>query len=416
MAAAEDNRRYVRYNIPVPVMVRAPMLSDLRLIPEDLSASGFQVVVLNKPALEMEIECSVYVHNHEVKGIRDLQLEQQINVPEVRIAVNRETAARLGLNPADVLHTAQIAFNGEVVSRVVEGQRSFPLFIWFDEDSRKNADAMRNLLVDGGEKKKVPLRVVADVTVENGPYFIQRDKVQRRIAVQANVQGRDLGGVIAEAREEIAKAVPMPAGYFIEYGGQFESQQESTRVLTTYGLLAVVAIFLLLLKVFGSVRPSVIVLINLPLALIGGIAAVSLTGGVLSVPSLIGFIGVFGIAARNGIILISHYHHLRAEGRPRDEVVLEGSKDRLAPVLMTAAAAALGVLPLVFGDPAGKELERPMAHVILGGLFTSTILNMLVVPTVFAKFGWESEEARQLAREADDLLLEHPVRPRYEEG
>ncbi len=342
----------------------------------------------------------------EVKGIRDLQLEQQIDVPEVRISVNREMAARLGLNAGDVLETAQIAFNGEVVSQVIEGQRSFPLFVWFDDDSRKDSDAMRNLLIDGSEKKKVPLRMVADVEVENRPYFINREKVQRRIAVAANVQGRDLGSVISEAQEEIAKAVPLPAGYFIEYGGQFESQQESTRILTLYGLVALVGIFILLFKAFNSLRASLIVLLNLPLALIGGILTIWLTGKIMSVPSLIGFIGVFGIAARNGIILISHYRQLRAEGRSREEVVIEGSKDRLAPVLMTAAAAALGVLPLVLGEPAGKELERPMAHVILGGLFTSTILNMLVVPVVFAKFGWEREEVFQQQQEARQAFFQ----------
>jgi len=339
----------------------------------------------------------------EVKGIRDLQLEQQIDVPEVRISVNREMAARLGLNPGDVLETAQIAFNGQVVSQVVEGQRSFPLFVWFDEASRRDEDSMRSLLIDAADKKKVPLRSVAKVEVEDRPYFINREKVQRRIAVQANVQGRDLGGVIAEAQEEIAKAVPLPAGYFIEYGGQFKSQQESTRVLTWYGLLALVATFVLLYKAFGSLRASLLVLVNLPLALIGGVVAIYLTGKIMSVPSLIGFIGVFGIAARNGIILISHYRHLRAQGKSRDEVVIEGSKDRLAPVLMTAAAAALGVLPLVFGDAAGKELERPMAHVILGGLFTSTVLNMIVVPTFFAKWGWEKDAAfaRQMEAAGD---------------
>jgi Cu/Ag efflux pump CusA len=231
------------------------------------------------------------------------------------------------------------------------------------------------------------LRTVAAVEVEDRPYMINRKKVQRRMLVQANVQGRDLGSVITEAQKEIAKGVPLPAGYFIEYGGQFESQQESTRILTWYGLLALVATFVLLFKAFGSLRAALIVLVNLPLALIGGIVAILLTDQTMSVPSLIGFIGVFGIAARNGIILVRHYRQLRAEGRSHEEVVVEGSKDRLAPVLMTAAAAALGVLPLVLVEPAGKELERPMAYVILGGLFTSTILNMIVVPAVFAKFG-----------------------------
>ena len=336
----------------------------------------------------------------EVRGVRDLQLEQQINVPEVRIKVNREESGRLGLTPGDVLETAQIAFNGEVVSQVVEGQRFFPLFLWFDEASRRDRVGMANLLIDASDKRKVPLRTVADVSEDEGPYFINREKVQRRIAVQANVQGRDLGSMIAEAQEEIAKGVKFPAGYFIEYGGQFESQQEATRILLLYGALALISTFLLLFKAFGSMRASLIVLANLPLALIGGIVAIFLTGKILSVPSLIGFIGVFGIAARNGIILVSHYRQLRAEGLAREDVVIEGSKDRLAPVLMTALAAALGVLPLVVGELAGKELERPMAHVILGGLLTSTVLNMLVVPTVFAKFGWESDEAFERQRSA----------------
>jgi CzcA family heavy metal efflux pump len=341
----------------------------------------------------------------EIAGVRDLQLEQQINVPEVRVTVNREQAGRLGLRPGDVLETTQIAFNGEEVSRVIEGQRSFPLFVWFDEASRRDRRGMGDLLIDAPDKRKVPLRMVAEVAEEDGPYFINREKVQRRIAVQANVQGRDLGGMIAEARQEIAKGVTFPPGYFIEYGGQFESQQEATRVLTLYGVLALVATFLLLYKAFGSLRSSLIVLANLPLALIGGLVAIALTGKVISVPSLIGFIGVFGIAARNGIILVSHYRHLRAEGLSRDDVVVEGSKDRLAPVLMTALAAAFGVLPLVFGELAGKELERPMAHVILGGLLTSTVLNMLVVPVVFARFGWERDEAFERQRGAQTAVF-----------
>ena len=336
----------------------------------------------------------------EVRGVRDLQLEQQINVPEIRVMVNREQAGRLGLNPGDILETTQIAFNGEEVSKVIEGQRSFPLFVWFDEASRRDRVGMANLLIDAADGRKVPLRMVAEVSEQDGPYFINREKVQRRIAVQANVQGRDLGSMIAESREEIAKGVTFPPGYFIEYGGQFESQQEATRILALYGLLALIATFLLLYKAFSSLRASLIVLANLPLALIGGLFAIFLTGKVISVPSLIGFIGVFGIAARNGIILVSHYRHLRAEGRSREDVVIEGSKDRLAPVLMTALAAAFGVLPLVFGDLAGKELERPMAHVILGGLLTSTVLNMIVVPTVFARFGWERDEVFDRQRDA----------------
>jgi CzcA family heavy metal efflux pump len=362
---------------------------------EVLSGIRAQVAIkIYGPDLDMlrELGRQVEAILRGVRGVRDLQLEPQINVPEVQIKVDRELAARLGLTPGHVLETAQIAFNGEVISQVVEGQRFFPLFLWFDEASRKDEIGMRSLLIDAGGARKVPLRTVAEVSEQEGPYVINREKVQRRIAVQANVQGRDLGSAIAEARAAIGTGVSFPPGYFIEYGGQFESQQEATRILMLYGVLALVATVVLMTKAFGSLRSALIVLPNLPLALIGGILAIALTGGNVSVPSLIGFIGVFGIAARNGIILVSRYLQLRAEGRSREEVVIEGSKDRLAPVLMTAATAALGVLPLLLGEMAGKELERPMAQVILGGLVTSTVLNMIVVPTVFARFGWEGDE------------------------
>ena len=341
-----------------------------------------------------------------IRGVRDLQLEQQIRVPEVRIKVNRDRAARLGLNAGDVLETAQVAFNGEHVSQVIEGQKSFDLFLWFDEASRRDTQAMRGILIDGHNGVKVPLSQVAEVGIENRPYFINRERVQRRIVVQANVADRDLGSVISEAQGKIAGQVKLPSGYFVEYGGQFESQQEATRVLLSYGAVAIVVIFLLLYKAFNSARASFLIMANLPLALIGGIVAIFLTGGIMSVPSLIGLISVFGIAARNGIILVTHYHSLRVEGLPREKVVIEGSKERLAPVLMTAAAAAFGLLPLLFGDLAGKELERPMAQVILGGLFTSTFLNMIVVPALYLKYGWEKDEVfvRQLAIERGELL------------
>jgi CzcA family heavy metal efflux pump len=341
-----------------------------------------------------------------ISGVRDLQLEQQIRVPEVRINVHREHAARLGLNSGDVLETAQIAFNGETISQVIEGQRSFDLFLWFDEVSRRDTQAMRGVLIDGHNGLKVPLSQVAEVGIENRPYFINRERVQRRIVVQANVAGRDLGSVIAEAQEKIANQVKLPSGYFVEYGGQFESQQQATRILMSYGAVAIVVIFLLLYKAFNSARASFLIMANLPLALIGGVFAIFLTGGIMSVPSLIGLISVFGIAARNGIILVTHYHNLRVEGLSREEVVIEGSKERLAPVLMTAAAAAFGLLPLLFGDLAGKELERPMAQVILGGLFTSTFLNMIVVPVLYLKYGWERDEVfvRQLAIERGEIL------------
>jgi len=341
-----------------------------------------------------------------IRGVTDLQLEQQIRVPEVRINVKRDQAARLGLNVGDVLKTAQIAFNGETISQVIEGQKSFDLFLWFDEDSRRDTQAMRGVFVDGHDGLKIPLSQVAEVTLENRPYLINRERIQRRIVVQANVAGRDLGSIIAEAQEKIAQQVNLPPGYFVEYGGQFESQQRATRILLIYGAIAIIAIFVLLYKSLNSIRSSLLVMANLPLALIGGVAAVFFTGKIMSVPSLIGFIGVLGIAVKSGIILVSRYRQLRAEGKGREEVVIEGSKERLVAVLMTAATSALGLMPLLFGDIVGKELLRPMAYVILGGLFTSTFLNMIVVPTLFMKYGWEKDEvfARQLAIERGDIF------------
>lgn len=348
-----------------------------------------------------------------IEGVTDLLLEPLIEVPGVQIKVDREEAARLGLNVGDVLETAAVAFGGTAVSQVLEGQRVFDLFVWFDEASRRDIAAMRNVLIDTPDGRKIPLKLVADVEVVNSPFMINRENVQRRIVIQANVAGRDLSSIIEEAQVKIREQVALPQGYSIEYGGQFKSQQEATRILMLYGLIAIVGIFIILYKAFNSARAALLVMANLPLALVGGVVAIFLTGKVMSVPSLIGFISVFGIAARNGIILVSHYRHLRAEGKSKEEVIVEGSKDRLAPVLMTAAAAALGLLPLLFGEAAGKELERPMAYVILGGLVTSTFLNMLVVPTLYLKWSWEKEEAwkRQLALERGGLLEWEPAPP-----
>lgn len=349
----------------------------------------------------------------EVEGITDLLLEPLINIPALRIAVDREEASRFGLDVGDILETTEVAFGGRSISRVVEGQRAFDLFVWFDEASRKDRAAMRNLLIDAPEGRKIPLRLVADLQIVNSPFMINRERLQRRIVVQANVADRDLVSVIHEVQRRIANEVQLPAGYFIEYGGQFESEREATRTLMVYGGLAIIGIFLMLYKAFNSSRAALLVMVNLPLALIGGVAAIVLTGMVTSIPSLIGFISVFGIAARNGIILVSHYRQLRAKGVSKEDTIIRGSTDRLAPVLMTVAATALGLLPLLFGEATGKELERPLAQVILGGLATSTLLNMIVVPTLFMRFGWEREEIfrRQLAMERGDLFRSDPPHP-----
>ncbi len=332
-----------------------------------------------------------------VEGVEDLQLEQQIDVPQVVVRYDREKASRYGLNVGDLAEITETSLNGTAVSQVLEGQKTFDLFIRLDEKSRTDIEALRNILIDTPTGAKIPVHQVADIRIENRPYFINREQVQRRIVVQCNVAGRDLNSVITEIQNKINSQVKLPRGYFIEYGGQFESQQRATKVLTIFGFVAVIAIFMLLFQAFGNTREALMVMINLPLALIGGIYAVFLTGAELSIPGLIGFITLFGIATRNGIILVSHYNQLRKEGLSIRDTVIHGSLDRLSPVLMTASTAALALVPLLIGEPTGKEIEKPLAIVVIGGLFTSTFLNLIVVPTIYSKIETWSEKRKQMA-------------------
>ena len=340
-----------------------------------------------------------------VPGAVDVNLEQQITVPQVSIAVDRDRAARYGVGAGDALRDVEMYLNGETVSKVLEGQRTFDLHVRLGEvQSIKVAD-VRDMLIDAsalGEGGKLPLRSVARVSVEERPYIINREAATRRIVVAFNVEGRDLGSVIGETQAKIAASLKLPAGYYIEYGGQFQSQQEANRVLLGFGALAVFVAIILLYQAFGNFRDALLVLINLPLAMIGGVVSLFLFGADMSVAAIIGFITLFGIAARNGIILVTHFNQLRHEGIDIEEVVRQGTLDRLVPVLMTAATAALGLVPLLWGSPVGKELERPLAEVVLGGLVTSTFLNMVVIPTLYRQIELrrESKAARIAAASA----------------
>ena len=323
-----------------------------------------------------------------VPGAVDINLEQQIRVPQVTIKIDREKAARYGITVGDVAQDIEMSLNGQIVSSVLEGRRTFDLFVRLEQPARNNVEAIRDLLVDApglnpDGKAKIPLREVAEVSVQDEPYAINRESVQRLIIVAFNVQERDLTSVIRDTQSKIDAQIKLPPGYYVEYGGQFESQQQANRTLLSFGALALLGALLLLYKVFGTFREALLVLFNLPLAMIGGIVALFLAGADMSVAAVIGFITLFGIATRNGIILVTHYNQLRKEGKPLQEVVVQGTLDRLVPVLMTAATAALGLIPLLWGSPIGKELEQPLAQVVLGGLVTSTFLNMVVVPTVY---------------------------------
>jgi CzcA family heavy metal efflux pump len=324
-----------------------------------------------------------------VPGIVDLLVEPQVGVPQVQVNMDRQAAAAVGLRAEDLAETVDTAFNGHAASQVLEEQRTYDVLVRFDDSARQSVEAIAKTLIDTPAGTKVPIGQVAEVRTDQGPNTINRENVQRRIIVQANVADRDLGSVIRDVREAISSKVQLPQGYFVQYGGQFESQEKASRQITLLSLVAVAGIFLLLYIALKSIRSALLVMSNLPLALIGGVVMVFLSGGTLSVASLVGFITLFGIATRNGIMLISHYSHLMVEeGVSFREAIVQGSMERLSPILMTALVTGVGLIPLALGagEP-GKEIQQPMAVVILGGIVTSTFLNMIVIPALFLKYG-----------------------------
>jgi CzcA family heavy metal efflux pump len=325
----------------------------------------------------------------KIPGVVDLSIEQQTDIPILRVQFDRERIARVGLKVEEVADAVETAFLGKAVSRVLEGQRSFDLVVRAEEANRQNLEAVRATLIDTPLGGKVPLALLAEVKKDLGPNTISREDVQRKIVVSSNVAGRDLQSVVRDIRQNVTKNVSLPKGYYVEYGGQFESAQEASQTIGLLSLLVIGGIVLLLTAALRSLRDALIILVNLPLALIGGIFGIFLSGGILSVASLIGLITLFGIAARNGIMMVSHIRHLmEEEGESFERAVERGALERLSPILMTALCAGLALLPLVLrgGEP-GSEILTPMAIVILAGLFSSTALNMIVVPALYLRFG-----------------------------
>jgi len=325
----------------------------------------------------------------KVKGVVDLSIEQQLAIPQLSVRFKHDQVGRYGLTTGDLAETLETAYAGAKVGTVLEGQRRFDLVVRLADDQHASLQAIRNTLISSPIGGKVPLRLLADIRRDVGPSTISRENTRRKIVVMANAGGRDVGSIVDDVRERIEKELVFPEGYYIEYGGQYKSEREARRTITLLGVFVVVGIFLLLFLALGSARNAIMIMVNLPLALIGGVAAVFITGGVLSVGSLVGFITLFGIATRNGLILVSHYEHLlKVEGATFYEALERGSIERLSPVLMTAVTAGLALVPLVLASTsAGNEIQAPMAVVILGGLLTSTALNMLVLPALYAKFG-----------------------------
>ncbi len=334
------------------------------------------------------------------EGLVDLSVEQQVQIPQVQIKANRDMLGKYGITIGEFAEFTDVAFAGEKVSEVYEGNKRFDLILRFDESNRGNIENIKYTLIDAkvngqssmgnnspftiDHSQKIPLSYVSEVVSTTGPNTINRENVQRKTVVSANVAGRDQKSVVDEIKQKIESNIKLPEGYRIEYGGQFEAEAEASKTLLVTSLLALFVIFFLLYQEFKNVKISTIILLNLPLALIGGVLSVWITSGMLSIPAIIGFITLFGIATRNGILLISHYQTLSNEGLPLYDTIIQGSRDRLSPILMTALTAGLALIPLAMGgELPGNEIQSPMAKVILGGLLSSTLLNLFVVPVVY---------------------------------
>jgi len=349
-----------------------------------------------------------------IDGLVDLSVEQQVEIPQIQIKAKRDLLNHYGISIGAFNEFVDAAIAGEKVSDIYEGAKTFDLVVRFDEENRTKIENIRNTLIDVGNgelsivngqtatnnslpiaiatQKKIPLHYVADVISTSGPNTINRENVERKTVVSANVVGRDQKSVVEDIQQIINEKIKFPEGYHIEYGGQFEAEAEASKILVATSLLSLLVIFLLLFQEFKNVKISGIILLNLPLALIGGVFSIYFTSGILSIPAIIGFITLFGVATRNGILLVSHYKTLQEDGLDLYDTVIQGSKDRLSPILMTALTAGLALIPLaIAGDLPGNEIQSPMAKVILGGLLTSTLLNIFIVPVVYFLSNSKSE-------------------------
>lgn len=322
-----------------------------------------------------------------IPGIVDLQLEPQVPIRQIQIQFDRAAAARYGLTVGQLSETIETALNGRVVSQVLNEQQLFDLLVWLQPTARTNLETIRNLLVDTPMGTKVPLAQVASIEYGTGPNTINRENVSRLIVVSANVAARDLRSVVTDVQAKIRQTVTLPSGYFIQYGGQFESEERATQNLLLFGGLSCVIIAVLMYFAVKSIPAMLMIMINLPLALVGGIFSIALGGGIISVASLVGFITLFGVATRNGLLLVDNYNHKLSQGMPLKQVITEGSMERLVAILMTALTSALGMVPLIVGQGAGKEILQPLGVVVLGGLVTSTALTLLVLPALYAQLG-----------------------------
>ncbi len=322
----------------------------------------------------------------EVRGVADLRVEQVSGQPYSTIEIDRQKIARYGINVADIQEIIETAVGGKVATDAFEGERRFGVMVRFPENRRNDLESIGNILVNAPDGTRLPLAQLAKLSLVEGPVRISHENVKRRIVVECNVNGRDLGSFVAEAQKKIRQRVSLPPGYFITWGGAFENQQRAMQKLAIIVPITIALIFFLLFSSFNSVRQAGLIILNLPFALIGGIVGLYISGQYLSVPASVGFIALFGVAVLNGIVLVSYFNKLRQEGRSLEDAILRGCELRLRPVLMTALVGALGLIPLLFATGPGSEIQRPLATVVIGGLITSTLLTLVVLPTLYAWF------------------------------
>ena len=342
---------------------------------------GSDLAELRKIGQEVEKQMAT------VDGVVDLQLEPQLPVPQIQIKFDRDAASRYGHTVGDLSETIETALNGKVVSKVLENQQSFDLVVWLKPEARQSLETIRNLLIDTPNNQKLPLASIAKIEEGKGPNTINRENVSRLIVVSANVKGRDIRSIVTEIEAKVKSNVQLSTGYFIQYAGQFEAEERATKNILVFSGIAFVAITVLMYLSVKSIASTLMIMINLPIALVGGVIAVALTGGVISIASLVGFVSLFGVATRNGLLLVDNYNTKYAEGMPMKEVIVKGSMERLNAILMTALTSGLGLAPMVFQGGSGQELLQPLSIVVFGGLFTSTAITLLVLPALYAKFG-----------------------------
>lgn len=320
----------------------------------------------------------------KVPGAADTKAEQVAGLPYLRIIINRDAIARYGINASQILDTVE-AIGGKTVGQVLEGQKRFTMQVRFRPEDRGEFERIKDIRISAADGKLIPLSQLADVRVEEGPAQISRENVHRRLSVESNIRGRDLAGFVADAQEAVESDVKLPPGYWIEWGGQFENLERASGTLAIVVPMALFLIFVLLYTTFGSVRPAVMIYLNIPMAATGGIVALFLRGMPFSISAGIGFIALFGIAVLNGVVLMSYIIQKRKEGKSPGEAAREGAEIRLRPVLMTALVASFGFIPMALSSGAGAEVQRPLATVVIGGIVTSTLLTLLVLP---ALYGW----------------------------